>query len=334
MATRLVDASPSKTITVKSYEKLPEEARFSRLRRIAAENLTNTLRILRYSAAHHVRLYRFTSKLIPLATHPLIAEWDYLGELRDQLAEIGAFARENEIRVSAHPDHFTVLNSPDERIFQDSLADLEYQTALFEAMGLDDGSKMVVHVGGAYKGRGGRGQADEGQDQAQAQGQDQAWSEPAKRFVANFRRLPERVAGRIILENDDRSYTASEALMIGKELGVPVCLDLHHFRVNHGVEESLDDLLSRAFITWRDLAPKVHVSSPKSESEPRSHADFVETGDLGPFFAALRGLREPPGEVDMMVEAKMKDEAMFRLVDQLASRPGVKRLDEANLLFE
>jgi UV DNA damage endonuclease len=309
MATHLPGSSPSRTVTFAAYTRLPEEARLSRLRRVAAENLETTLRILRYNVAYHIHLYRVTSRLVPLATHPLLTGWDYRADLAAELSALGDYAIRHDLRLSAHPDHFTVLNSVREEVFQAAVTDLDYHVSLFEGMGLDERAKLILHVGG-----GGAGARE--------------------RFAANFRRLPERLQRRLVLENDDRVYTASEVLGLANDLGLPVCLDLHHQRVNQGAGEDLRRLVASAFTTWRDYPPKVHVSSPRSEREPRSHADFVSAADLAGFLAALRELSPAPPVVDLMVEAKQKDKALFRLVDELSTLPGVRRLDEANLELE
>ena len=73
MSVILEKASPSKNVTIKTYSRLAEvdpRAALSKVRRAASENLANTLRLLRHNRASGVSIYRFSSKLIPLATHP------------------------------------------------------------------------------------------------------------------------------------------------------------------------------------------------------------------------------------------------------------------------
>ena len=53
-----------------------------------------------------------------------------------------------------------------------------------------------------------------------------------------------------------------------------------------------------------DLVPKIHVSSPKSETGFRSHADFVSLDFIMPL---LKCLREIGQDVDFMIEAKLKE---------------------------
>jgi UV DNA damage endonuclease len=128
-------------------------AAFNKVRRAASENLSNTLRILLHNKAYGIMIYRFSSKIVPLATHPLLSGWDYTSELSPQLKAIGCFTNKDKIRVSFHPDHFTVLNSPKEEILQSSLKDFQHHCLLLKEMGLDKGTKLVAHVGGTYNDR-------------------------------------------------------------------------------------------------------------------------------------------------------------------------------------
>lgn len=296
--------SPNKTVSVKTLETLADPRdRISRLRRILLANLETTLRILKYNAAHRISLYRFTSKTVPLATHPIAAGWDYIADGALLWREIGAYINAHGMRVSAHPDHFTLLNSPDPDVLAISLRDLDYHARLFAAMGFEPFPSLVMHVGGLYKER----------------------SAALERFAERFARLPASVALRIMLENDDKIFTAAEVLALCERLGCPMVLDIHHHRL-HGGGENLGDLWPRIAATWSGGIPKVHVSSPKSDKDARAHADYVDPADLLPF---LRLAGEFSRDLDVMVEAKRKDEAMLALVEALASVPGVRRTGPA-----
>lgn len=305
MTLELEDCSPSGIVTLAGYNKLPnDEARLYRLRKITAKNLENTLRILRYNKAMNINVYRLTSKLVPLATHPVTAGWDYTADFRQEFAEIGAFIKENNFRVSAHPDHFTLINSSSGAVLAASLVDLDYHVRLFEAMGLEDYRyKLVLHVGGLYK------------------------DKPASiaRFKENFARLSDRIRKRIILENDDKSYSASDVLELCNELEIPMVLDVHHY---HCVKDfmPLEKLLPLAFDTWKDEAfkPKVHFSSPKSSKEYRSHAGDIAFEE---FYAFLRIAAIAGRDFDIMLEAKNKDRALFLLSSQLSGLDGVIQIN-------
>lgn len=70
---------------------------------------------------------------------------------------------------------------------------------------------------------------------------------------------------------------------------------------------------------------KIHVSSPKSEKEFRSHADYIEPEMLTAFLKSCKEIDLP--RIDVMIEAKVKDLALFRLAEQLGKIRGVKRLE-------
>ncbi|MBB6637993.1 UV DNA damage repair endonuclease UvsE [Cohnella thailandensis] len=302
MSTQLENASPSRTMTMASFAKLDDrEAGLRRLERLAEENLHNTLRLLKHCRYMDVKVYRLTSKLIPLATHEALTDWSPYEKLAPAFAEVGNFAKEHGMRLSFHPDHFTVLSTPREEVLANSIKDLAHHVRQLELMGLDERALCNIHVGGSYG------------DKATA----------GRRFLANFGALPERIRERITLENDDKTFNSAETLAISEEAGAPMVLDIHHHEVNNS-GETPESLWPRIRQTWRrfgpelageaSLPPKIHVSSPKSASDPRGHADYVELGPLLSFLTAIAG--ETPA-LDVMIEAKKKDGALVKLMDDL-----------------
>lgn len=328
MSLLLENASPSRTMTYTRFAQLADrEAALRRLERIAEDNIRSTLRILKHSKAMEVSLYRFSSKLIPLVTHEELRDWDPYPALSGALAELGAFVRDNGFRVSFHPDHFCVFSTPRAGVLEKSRQDLEHHVRMLEAMGLDARSKCNIHAGGAY-------------------GDKQTSGE---RFVRQFGALEARLRERVTLENDDKTFTARETLDIAEAAGVPMVLDIHHHAVNDGGESFgalTGELWPRIAATWQreqqrlasadsgsgGLAPKIHASSPKSDTDPRGHADDVEPGPLLGFLRAVRG---SVPQIDCMLEAKGKDAALLRLMDKLrdmeARGEGVRVIDGSSI---
>jgi len=311
MTLNLADSSPSGAVTYKTYLSLSdEEARLRRLRKVTNKNLDNTRRILLYNKAMGIPVYRFSSKLVPLATHPDLQGWDYTGDFNELLGEIGRVVKENMFRVSAHPDHFTVINSPLSKVFENSLRDLDYHVRLFEAMGLEDHRyKLVLHVGGVYGNK----------------------KDSTERFCENFVKLPDRIRKRLIIENDDRSYNTFEVLEICKRLGVPMVLDVHHHRCLCG-EEELGPVLEDIYDTWKGEAfpPKVHFSSPRSARDYRSHADFIDYAEFMDFISiTAKCVRD----IDVILEAKSKDMALLKLSGELSSTDGIKYLNHGEYIL-
>lgn len=315
MSTVITNASPSRTMTYTNFMKLGDrEAGLHRLTRIAEENLHNTLRLLKHNRASDIHLYRMSSKLIPLATHQELQDWDPFPYLAPAFQAIGDYAKKAGIRLSFHPDHFTVLSTPRQDVLQNSIRDLAHHVRMLEAMGMDEHAKNNIHIGGAYG------------DKKTA----------GERFMHNFEHLEPRIQRRLTLENDDKTFNAVETLEVSEKLVIPMVLDLHHQWVNNE-GETPQELWPRIRATWKEthaiLPPKIHVSSPKSEKDIRGHAEYV---NIEPLLTFLRGIAVMETHVDVMIEAKMKDAALFKLMDEMKLRihEGVHILDQATVEIE
>jgi len=310
MSLELKDSSPSKTMTYASFSKLADrEAALNRLVQIAETNLHNTLRILKHCYANDVMMYRMSSKLIPLATHAALEDWNPYPHLSAAFQAIGQFVKEKNLRVSLHPDHFCVFSTPREEVLRNSIKDLDYHVNMLEAMDLDERSKCNIHMGGAYG------------DKEVA----------AERFVKQFSSLPDRLKHRITLENDDKTFNVAETLAAAEEVGVPMVLDIHHYAVNDGgitEQQLIEDYWPRIVATWErecqrlslteaQLPVKIHASSPKSVTDPRGHADYVE---LHPLLRFLEGAMQYTAAIDCMLEAKAKDFALFELMKAMGEQ--------------
>ncbi|SMO76088.1 UV DNA damage repair endonuclease UvsE [Melghirimyces algeriensis] len=308
MSLNVKDASPSKTMTAKTFQSISDrKAALQKVARIARENLRNTQRILYHCLAHDITFYRFSSKLIPLAGHELVQRVNFVEHLKDEFRSIGEFVRKNGIRCGFHPDHFTVLNSPRKQVLKNSVADLRRHVNMLKAMGLNSAYKCNIHVGGVYGDKKASGET----------------------FKKNFVRLHPELQEHLCLENDDKSFTAQETLEIACSCNIPMVLDIHHHRCNHH-GEGLEDLWPHIAETWKGEAfpPKVHISSPKSEQEFRNHADEINPADLIPF---LKIAREHSKHLDIMIEAKQKDLALFKLMKEMETLPEVKVINGASI---
>lgn len=306
-ALNLWDCSPSKSLTFARYSKLDEEAGIEALHSVTKQNLEHTLRMIHYNIAHQIELYRFSSSLVPLATHPDV-KWDFLTPFRDILKEIGDLVRRNSLRTSFHPNQFTLFTSDKPHITENAVIDMQYHYDLLKGMGLEKEGYINIHVGGAYG------------DKKTA----------TERFYSNIKKLPQDIKQRMTLENDDKTYTASETLAICENEGIPLMFDYHHYCANKLDEDDLEELLVRFEKTWKGKGakPKIHISSPKTEKEFRSHADYVDLDFIMPL---LKKLKEMEMDCDFMIEAKQKDRAVLKLVEEISAVRGVKRLSGGSI---
>jgi UV DNA damage endonuclease len=300
-AISLWEASPSRTVTFTRYKQLGKAERTAKLLEVTAENLKSTRRMLFYNIAHEIELYRLSSSIVPLATHPEVM-WDFVTPFQKEWQELGDIIRRHQLRVSFHPNQFTLFTSPKHKITDNAVIDMEYHYRMLEAMGVEKDSALNIHIGGAYGDK----------------------IETIQRFHQNLKKLPEHIKKVMTLENDDKTYNADETLLACEKESIRFVFDYHHHMANLG-EISLAEILSRTVTTWEEtnLPPKIHVSSPKSEKAYRSHADFVDVEFLMPLIGALKELKV---DVDFMIEAKKKDMAMLQLIAEISKIRFVKRI--------
>ncbi|EKN70112.1 putative UV damage endonuclease [Neobacillus bataviensis LMG 21833] len=304
MSKELKNASPSQTMTFAQFQKIDDRvAAIRKLERISLSNLQHTLRILKHNAASDIHFYRLTSRLIPLANHEELLDWNYLKPLKNQLREVGDFAKEHEIRIDFHPDHFVLINSMKKDVLKNSIQTLKMHYLLFKGMGIDQTHRCVMHVGGNYK----------------------ETETSLERFVDNWMVVPRSIQKMIMLENDDTSFTLEDTLYLCEKLDIPLVFDYHHHLAYHR-NANWEDQWGRVIQTWRNssLPIKMHISSPKSQKAFRHHADFV---DVEMFFQFLTGIKGSVPQIDCMIEAKRKDEALFQLMEEIKKRNDVEIID-------
>lgn len=310
IALNLHNTTSSGSVTFTSYNKLSsEEKKLNKLKAVSAANLNNLMKILEYNVQNNIHFYRITSSLIPLATHPEVTNWNYRKLFKVDFKKLGEFILNNEMRVDTHPNEFNVLNSIREEVYESTVRNLWFHVHLFQDMNYAAG-KMVIHIGSS---EGGKKAAEE-------------------RLIKNYSRLPEEISTKLILENDDKTFTAPEVLSICNRIGVPMVLDVHHERCNNE-GEALKEYIENIFKTWRNekLPPKVHFSSPREGPKDRKHADFINPDD----FISFIELCIPYNiDFDIMLEAKMKDIALIKLREDIKKlRPEWNWMDETTIIF-
>ncbi len=270
--------------------------------------------VLDYCDRHDIRFYRFSAGIAPYATHPDMPQFHaQVDECRDELAAFGARARELGMRLTTHPSQYIVLNSENPETQTAAIRDVEMQAAILDAMGLGPESVCILHVGGIGGGR----------DAA------------LERFERGFERLSDAGRSRLIIENDDRTFSLQDALEVHRRTGVRIVWDILHHHCNDPDDIPDREALELALSTWpADETPKIHYSSPKTAMEERkkrvgrrverswvlpqlrAHADVIDPIAFEHFVTETAdGL-----DFDVMLEAKAKDLALLRLREQLAAR--------------
>ncbi len=264
--------------------------------------------IFGYLREQKITMYRMSSDIAPYATHPDLPHFHgQIGACAADLAQLGAEARAQGLRLSLHPSQFIVLNSPDETLVQKSVADLVAQAAILDAMELGPEAVVVLHVGGVYNDREGS----------------------IERFIRRYEQLPEAVRRRLVLENDDTRFSVGDVLRIHAATGVRLIYDYQHHMCFDREGLPVAEALRAVLRTWPAAErPKIHFSTPRTEGKVvqrkekasgkneeylqgpvwTNHADYINPFE---FANVLRTV--PEAVFDVMLECKFKDKALLRL---------------------
>ena len=281
-----------RTTTAKALLAMSRSDQLRKLSGICHDNARNLLQAVR--ACHNLGIgaFRIMSPLFPRMTHPDVGyglcelpDGDAINEL---LGAIRIFARQQDIRLSFHPDQFVVLSSPQPAVVASSIRELEYQAGLAEAVGAD---VINIHAGGVYG------------DKLSA----------LDRFSQVFADLPEAVRIRLTLENDDQSYTVRDLVPVCTRLALPLVYDVHHHRCNpDGL--SIEEATCLAAETWQTSGREqyCHLSSPRAGwggGDPKPHADYIDRADVPPCWLGRA--------MTVDIEAKAKELAIVRLMTEV-----------------
>ncbi len=260
--------------------------------------------ILGYLRDKKVHMYRMHSGLTPALTEEGSAGLEEIDQCTRELAALGETVRACDVRLSFHPYSTVVLNALNEDRAATSVAQLETQAAMMDAMCLGPEAVIVVHVGGVY-------------DDLRTSRQ---------RFVRRYEALPEVVRRRLALEHDDHRFSHADVRAIHEQCGVKLVFDnLHHLVLNpRGI--STREALAYSLNTWPEgVVPKIHFSTPRTEMRPwrrsahvkvptwTEHSEYVNPFEFIAFMRMASGLRP----FDVMLESKARDLALFRLWEDL-----------------
>ena len=286
-----------------SYTNYEKEKDMQKLNNIIISNLLSLEKILTYNIKNNIHFYRISSNLIPLATKKEVI-FDYTIPYQSYYKKIGNLIKKNNLRVDFHPSQYCILNSCKKEVVQNSIDILKYHYKLLENFKVKD-KVLILHIGSGVLGK----------------------KNSLSRFIHNFKKLPSHLQNCIVVENDDKVFTIEDCLYLSDILDIPVCLDYHHFLCNKS-----DINYQKIIDSWKNKKPKMHFSSPKSrlKKEFRSHHDYI---DCDAFIEFLTNIKHLNCDIDIMIEAKKKDEALFRLIRELKYKTNYLFIDETTFVI-
>lgn len=252
------------------------------------QNLNDLYTILQWNTANGIGFYRMSSDMFPWASEYGVANLPNIERVAALLRKCGEYAISTNQRLSFHPGPFNKLTSSNPSVTENTIKDLTVHADIMDLMGLSRThyNKINIHVGATYKNK----------------------PMAVEQFLRNFELLEDKIRSRFTLENDDKEslYTTEELYnLVHKHTNIPIVFDYHHHKLNNG-GMSEKDALEIAISTWNGIKPVVHYSESRAEEQnikcpAQAHSDYV-----------YRRIDTYGHDVDVMIEAKMKELALFR----------------------
>ena len=278
---------------------------------LALQNVRDLIHILEWNRQNNIYFFRMSSDMIPWGNTIELETLPDFKEISEALKKAGDFAKFHNMRLTMHPGPFTTLSSPNNKVVEDGIKDLELHGKVMDLMGLSKTpyNKINIHMGGTH-----------GDKTACLQ-----------RFVENFRRLSGSVRSRLTVENDDKEslYTVKDLMYLYNEALIPITFDYHH----HDCQKdpmSQEDALRLAASTWPEgIKPVVHYSESKALHESNSKIKVQAHSDYITSLPDTYGI-----DLDIMIEAKSKELTLLKAREEanLCHYSGLRTVESYHIL--
>lgn len=282
---------------------------------VAEKNINNTHNLIKKVASFpdELRMLRITSDMLSFYTHDDYTDFwqstDVQNQLEGWFKPLGETARNNDVRLSFHPDQFVVLASDKPDVVDKSITEFEYHCDMARYMGYGkqfQDIKINVHIAGRLGPNGIR---------------------------EAYKRLSQEARNSITIENEEITHNLETCLQLTDLL--PIVLDIHHHWVNTGEYiNTTDDRVKRVIDSWRGIRPTCHYSVSREEhlldhsvdelpdrdvliennihrQKLRAHSDFYWNNRVNDWALTFNE------NFDIMCESKAKNLASFKLYEYM-----------------
>lgn len=288
---------------------------------VAKQNIMNTHNLVKKVATlpEPLRMLRITSDMLSFYTHQDYRDFwkssDVQNSLERWFKSIGETARQNDVRLSFHPDQFVVLASDRPEVVEKSIEEFEYHVDMARWMGFGNkfqDIKINVHISGK--------KGPEG-----------------IKHVLN--RLTPEARNSLTIENDEMSWGIESSIELKDH--VALVLDIHHHWVKTGEYiQADDDRIKYIIESWRGVKPVIHYSvsredvlvnhsvtelpnlsllmeSGHNKQKLRAHSDYMWSKRVNEW------AKTHWEWADIMVESKAKNLASFKLYEEFTNEKSI-----------
>ena len=288
---------------------------------LALANVKDLETIIKWNNEMGIKLFRLSSQIFPWSDEYSLEELKDNIEICDKMFEIGNIATQAGQRLTMHPGPYNCLASTNKKVVEKTIRELNCHSEQFNMMGFDPSpyNKINIHVGGAYGDK----------------------KSTLERFCKNFELLADHTKKRLVIENDDKAseYSVKDLYEgVYKRIGIPITFDYYHHKFNTGglTEE---EALKLAATTWpTGIKQCCHYSESRRKEQlfelrkacEQQNIIMEDIDESSMFYEMKREINKIKEiahsdyiykeintyglDVDIVVEAKMKEQAILDLV--------------------
>ena len=259
---------------------------------LALLNVKDLKTIVKWNNEMGIKLFRLSSQIFPWQDEYEFSSLKDFKEICKLMLEIGDIATKAGQRLTMHPGPYNCLASPNQKVVEKTVRELDCHSEQMNMLGFKPSpyNKINIHVGGAYGDK----------------------IATLARFNANFNLLRADTKKRLVIENDDspNEYSVKDLFDgIYQSIGIPITFDYFHHKFNTGglTEE---EALIVASATWPEgVTQCCHYSESRRKEQldesirPQAHSDLI-----------YEKIQTYGLEPDIVIEAKLKEQAIFKRV--------------------
>jgi UV DNA damage endonuclease len=263
-------------------------------KQLALQNVKDIQELIVWNYENNIRCLRLSSDMFPHFTDTETEKYT-IDFAKDELEFAGGLAKSFGHRILMHPGQYNQVGAKEQKVFQQTIYDLEHHANILDTMDIDNDGVIIVHGGGTYGNK----------------------ENTKRRWIEQFDDLPRNVKNRLVLENCERQYSTRDCLDISEECKIPVVFDFHHYHCyntiyKNSLQDNIMDLMPEVIETWTRTNRKnvlMHVSEQGS-GKIGHHSDFIENIP-NEIFNILDENQDI--KIDLEIEAKMKEQAILKL---------------------
>ena len=259
---------------------------------LALANTKDLKTYIQWNNEMGIKLFRLSSQIFPWSDEYNVKDLKDYDEIASIMFEVGKIAKDAGQRLTMHPGPYNCLASPTKKVVEKTIRELNFHSEQFNMMGYDPSpyNKINIHVGGAYGDK----------------------ELTLNRFCDNFELLNDDTKKRLVVENDDspNEYSVKDLVNgVHLRIGIPITFDYFHHKFNTGglTEE---EALIVASATWPEgVTQCCHYSESRQKEQldesirPQAHSDLI-----------YEKIQTYGLEPDIVIEAKLKEQAIFKRV--------------------